>query len=75
MIWIDRLAIVWAAVLFFGLVLLESTVLSPADQFSGYFPRTAIIVLGLLAGVPWLLCRAIRWAFRRSSAVTYRVLP
>ena len=72
--WIDRLAIVWAVLVLALLVLIEGTVLSPGDRFGAYFPREVVVVVGLLAGVPWAIARGIHWALRRRNSFTYRVL-
>jgi hypothetical protein len=75
MIWIDRLAVVWAIVVFAGVAAMEMT-LPTAARFGPYFPGEVVVVVGLLAGVPWAIARAMRWAFRRNrNGFTYRVHP
>lgn len=57
MIWIDRLMLIWAVCL----VVLLSLVMSgqPYNEFVQALPK----VLGWAALAPWLLARALIWAF------------
>lgn len=59
MIWIDRLALVWAAILWLIFALLANGSGRPETATD---PEMFKAVL-LLAGIPWLVARALLWAF------------